>query len=340
MALDHVELPQRPRAVERARHDPRDLVGELVVGARRGQRHLAHVVAEVELGLVDPVGIVEPERHLGSRQRNGGSCGARSASSRVTSPQPKLPPGAVDGSSIARLPTWPVWRAFSRARNCASRLVSCRMPHLISTVQSKCDGSPREPLRRNPSRRGAARRPRRTARRVPPPARRPRLVRDVRAPRHLAQGHVHRSPRPGHQRGDLPLSTSGRASTGRCSWRATPTRCPSRRSTRRSAVFCAHGLDVRVDAADGYTPTPALSHAILTHPGSDGIVLTPSHNPPEDGGYKYNPPSGGPAGTDITKAIEGEANRLIEADSRRSPPPRRRPRRTTTWPPTSTTCRT
>jgi phosphoglucomutase len=84
------------------------------------------------------------------------------------------------------------------------------------------------------------------------------------------------------------------------------------------SVFSAHGLDVRVDADGGYTPTPALSHAILTnstptHP-CDGIVLTPSHNPPEDGGYKYNPPSGGPAGTDITKAIEAEANTLLEAE--------------------------
>src|SRR3954469_24916288 len=78
------------------------------------------------------------------------------------------------------------------------------------------------------------------------------------------------------------------------------------------SVFSAHGLDVRVDADGGYTPTPALSHAILTHPASDGIVLTPSHNPPEDGGYKYNPPSGGPAGTDVTKAIEGIANELLE----------------------------
>jgi phosphoglucomutase len=77
------------------------------------------------------------------------------------------------------------------------------------------------------------------------------------------------------------------------------------------SVFSAHGLDVRVDADGGYTPTPALSHAILTHPGSDGIVLTPSHNPPEDGGYKYNPPSGGPAPTDVTKRIEDEANRLL-----------------------------
>ena len=78
-------------------------------------------------------------------------------------------------------------------------------------------------------------------------------------------------------------------------------------------VFSAHGLDVRVDAHDGYTPTPALSHAILNNPGSDGIVLTPSHNPPEDGGYKYNPPSGGPAPTDVTKRIEDEANRLLDS---------------------------
>ncbi|HEX6022402.1 MAG TPA: phosphoglucomutase (alpha-D-glucose-1,6-bisphosphate-dependent) [Solirubrobacter sp.] len=82
-------------------------------------------------------------------------------------------------------------------------------------------------------------------------------------------------------------------------------------------VFAAHGIEVRVDAAGGYTPTPVLSHAILTHnrsggPTADGIVLTPSHNPPEDGGYKYNPPSGGPADTSITKAIEDEANWLIK----------------------------
>jgi phosphoglucomutase len=94
-------------------------------------------------------------------------------------------------------------------------------------------------------------------------------------------------------------------------------------------VFVAHGIEVRVDAARGYTPTPALSHAILTHnrageSTADGIVLTPSHNPPEDGGYKYNPPSGGPADTSITKTIEEEANRLIEgglADVRREPDP-------------------
>jgi phosphoglucomutase len=96
----------------------------------------------------------------------------------------------------------------------------------------------------------------------------------------------------------------------------------------RSAVevLAAHGVDVRVDAADGPTPTPAISHAILTHnragegPAADGIVITPSHNPPEDGGFKYNPPSGGPADTSVTRWIEDEANRLLEdglADVRR-----------------------
>ena len=74
----------------------------------------------------------------------------------------------------------------------------------------------------------------------------------------------------------------------------------------------------RVDAADGYTPTPAVSHAILTynrgrrHGLADGIVITPSHNPPRDGGIKYNPPNGGPAGPEATKWIEREANALLE----------------------------
>jgi phosphoglucomutase len=76
---------------------------------------------------------------------------------------------------------------------------------------------------------------------------------------------------------------------------------------------------VMVDAAEGFTPTPVISHAILTHNGgggegtADGIVVTPSHNPPEDGGFKYNPPHGGPAGTDVTSWIEREANELLDA---------------------------
>jgi phosphoglucomutase len=84
-------------------------------------------------------------------------------------------------------------------------------------------------------------------------------------------------------------------------------------------VLAAHGVDVLVDAADGYTPTPVLSHAILTYNRgrrsglADGIVVTPSHNPPEDGGFKYNPTNGGPADTSATKWIEDEANRLLDA---------------------------
>ncbi|GBR19632.1 phosphoglucomutase (alpha-D-glucose-1,6-bisphosphate-dependent) [Komagataeibacter nataicola] len=79
-------------------------------------------------------------------------------------------------------------------------------------------------------------------------------------------------------------------------------------------VFAANGIEVRIDDKDGYTPTPVISHAILTcNRGrssdlADGVVITPSHNPPEDGGFKYNPPHGGPADTDITKVIENAAN--------------------------------
>jgi phosphoglucomutase len=84
-------------------------------------------------------------------------------------------------------------------------------------------------------------------------------------------------------------------------------------------VLSAHGVDVRVDAAGGATPTPVISHAIVTHNRgggrgtADGIVVTPSHNPPGDGGFKYNPPHGGPADTDVTGWIEREANALLEA---------------------------
>jgi phosphoglucomutase len=79
-------------------------------------------------------------------------------------------------------------------------------------------------------------------------------------------------------------------------------------------VFAANGVTVLVDAADRYTPTPAVSHAILTYNSTrtgaraDGVVVTPSHNPPRDGGFKYNPPDGGPAGSDITQWIEDTAN--------------------------------
>nr|WP_298988710.1 phosphoglucomutase (alpha-D-glucose-1,6-bisphosphate-dependent) [uncultured Pseudokineococcus sp.] len=91
-------------------------------------------------------------------------------------------------------------------------------------------------------------------------------------------------------------------------------------------VLVANGVDVLVDSRDGYTPTPALSHAVLRLNGrgtatageipdgdADGIVVTPSHNPPRDGGFKYNPPHGGPAGSDATGWIADRANALLEA---------------------------
>lgn len=84
-------------------------------------------------------------------------------------------------------------------------------------------------------------------------------------------------------------------------------------------VLAANGVATMIDSERGYTPTPALSHAILVYNAgktsglADGIVITPSHNPPEDGGFKYNPPSGGPADTTATKWIENRANELVAA---------------------------
>jgi phosphoglucomutase len=85
-------------------------------------------------------------------------------------------------------------------------------------------------------------------------------------------------------------------------------------------VLAANGVETMIDRDDGYTPTPVVSHAILTHNHgrksglADGIVITPSHNPPEDGGFKYNPPHGGPADTDVTRWIEDRANQLLASD--------------------------
>ncbi len=82
-------------------------------------------------------------------------------------------------------------------------------------------------------------------------------------------------------------------------------------------VFAANDVTVLIDSRDGYTPTPAVSHAILTFNRgrtsgmADGVVVTPSHNPPDDGGFKYNPPNGGPADTDVTKWVQDRANALI-----------------------------
>jgi phosphoglucomutase len=86
-------------------------------------------------------------------------------------------------------------------------------------------------------------------------------------------------------------------------------------------VFAANGATTMIDAHNGYTPTPVISHAILTYNKgrktglADGIIVTPSHNPPRDGGIKYNPPHGGPADVDVTKWIQDRANQLLESDN-------------------------
>ena len=85
-------------------------------------------------------------------------------------------------------------------------------------------------------------------------------------------------------------------------------------------VLAANNVEVMVDREGGYTPTPVISHAILRYNRgrqsglADGIVVTPSHNPPEDGGFKYNPPTGGPADTEVTGWIERTANALLAED--------------------------
>jgi len=87
-------------------------------------------------------------------------------------------------------------------------------------------------------------------------------------------------------------------------------------------VLAAHGVEVFIAQQDGFTPTPVISHAILTYNEgrksglADGIVITPSHNPPADGGYKYNPPNGGPADVDITGWVQNRANDLLRSKNR------------------------
>ena len=87
-------------------------------------------------------------------------------------------------------------------------------------------------------------------------------------------------------------------------------------------VLAANGVEVMIAEGDEYTPTPAVSHAILTYNRgrgtglADGIVITPSHNPPEDGGFKYDPPNGGPAESAVTGWIEARANELLESGLR------------------------
>jgi phosphoglucomutase len=87
-------------------------------------------------------------------------------------------------------------------------------------------------------------------------------------------------------------------------------------------VLAGNGVETMIQRDDGFTPTPAVSHAILTYNRgrtqglADGIVITPSHNPPEDGGFKYNPPNGGPADTDVTSWVQDRANELLSTGNR------------------------
>ncbi|MFZ3070633.1 MAG: phosphoglucomutase (alpha-D-glucose-1,6-bisphosphate-dependent) [Anaerolineaceae bacterium] len=87
-------------------------------------------------------------------------------------------------------------------------------------------------------------------------------------------------------------------------------------------VFAGNGMEIMIHQDHRYTPTPVISHAILTYNTShkeapaDGVVISPSHNPPEDGGFKYNPPNGGPADTDTTKWVQNRANQIIRDDLR------------------------
>ena len=156
----------------------------------------------------------------------------------------------------------------------------------------------------------------------------PGVVRDLRAPRHLTQGHVHRSPCPGHQRGDRAPPESRGDQPGRCSSRATRTRCPSPRSTPRSAVFSAHGIDVRVDADGGYTPTPALSHAILTHPGTRRDRADAVAQPARGRRLQVQPAERRAGRHRHHQAHRGRGQRA--AATARSRPPTRGRRRTTT----------
>ena len=129
-------------------------------------------------------------------------------------------------------------------------------------------------------------------------------------------GHLHRGPHPRHQRGDRPLPIGGGHRRARSSSAATRTRCRSPHSARRSRCWW------RTASTWPSTPRTATRQRRRSRTRSssttrarsslaDGIVITPSHNPPEDGGFKYNPPHGGPADTDVTRQIQDTANELL-----------------------------
>ena len=152
-----------------------------------------------------------------------------------------------------------------------------------------------------------------------------RRVRDVGPSRFVAR--TARSTRPTSRPRPRRSAATARARgpTARCSSGRTRTPCPSRRSGPRSGSSSrttSTSASMPPTATRRHRPSRTRSSsttaAAATHL-ADGIVVTPSHNPPEDGGFKYNPPNGGPADTDVTSVIQDEANRLIEARPRRRP---------------------
>ena len=162
--------------------------------------------------------------------------------------------------------------------------------------------------------------------------------------------HVHRSPHPGHHAGDLrlPRAVGHRRSAVHGQGHARALRPGA--AVPRWRFWRPTACETIIQPDDGVTPTPVISHAILVYNRgrkdhlADGIVITPSHNPPEDGGFKYNPTNGGPADTDVTQWIEDRANELLRggnAGVKRVPfaqpsRPAARTRRTSSCP-TSTT---
>ena len=110
----------------------------------------------------------------------------------------------------------------------------------------------------------------------------------------------------------------GRASTGRCIIGIDTHALSAPAFESALEVLAANDVETLIAKGGEYTPTPAVSHAILGYNRgratglADGIVVTPSHNPPDNGGFKYNPPNGGPADTDATGWIEAKANALLE----------------------------
>ena len=148
----------------------------------------------------------------------------------------------------------------------------------------------------------------------PPSARR---LRHQRPPGHAARRQLHRGAHPGHHAGDLRLPAPARASTGPL-YMGKDTHALSAPAQRTALeVLAGNGVETIIQRDGGFTPTPVISRAILAcNHGrrdrlADGIVVTPSHNPPEDGGFKYNPPHGGPADTDVTRWIQDRANELL-----------------------------